>query len=131
MFDPSTVCPVILSPTELAVTFKSKDPPVIAMVKKVISTDTDRNTILRIYLCRSDSSVETIPPGTLFGICQIKTATSQVVFDFLVSDDYVPLKPVWFTEYCEQMIDKHKALLHHEIKLLASLTLKDCSSGSQ
>ena len=125
MFDPSKLTPMILNPAKLAMIFKSKDPPVIAMVKKVITTAADRNTILRIYVCRSDSSVEVIPPGTLFGICQIKTISSQAVFDFLISEDYMPLKPVWFTEHCKQMIDEHRTLVHNEIKLLASLTLKN------
>lgn len=126
--NPTAILPVIFNQALLALSLKSEDPPVIAFVKKVISTATNQNTILRIYLCKSDSSVEVIPPGTLFGICQIKTASSQVVIDFLLSKDYVPLKPVWYTEYCEQMIVKHQALLNRETMFLAMCTLT--SQGS-
>ena len=122
-FDPSLTTPVILSSSELNALFNSSDPPVIAAMKKVISTDTDQNTILRIYLSRSDSNLKVLPPGTLFAICQMKTATTQVVIDCLLSKDYVPLEPVWYSECCERMIEKHRELLHHEITLLVYQTL--------
>ena len=122
-FDPSLTPPVILSPSELNALFNSSDQPVIAATKKVISTDTDQNTILRIYLSRSDSNLKVLPPGRLFAICQMKTKTTQVVIDCLLSKDYVPLEPVWYSEYCERMIEKHRELLHHEITLLVYQTL--------
>ena len=120
--DPSAIPPVIFNSAELAAIFDTKDPPVIAAMKKVLSTDTEENTILRIYLSRSDSTFEVIPPpDTLFAICQIKMATAQVVIECLLSKDYEPLEPVWYTEYCEQMIDKRRALIHREIMFLVKL----------
>lgn len=120
--DPSTIPPVIFNQAKLEEIFKSNDKPLIAFMKKVISTDSDRNTILRIYLTRSDNSFEVIPPSTLFAICQIKTASSQVVFDCLLSKEFVPLEPVWYSDYCEKMIEKHRALLHREISYLVNQT---------
>ena len=122
--DPSIISPVVLNPAELAAIFNKKDPPVIAAVKKVITADdTNENTILRIYLSRSDSTQEFLPPGTLFAICQLKTTKTQVVIDCLLSKDYVPLEPVWYSDYCERMIEKYRTLLHHEIALLVYQTL--------
>lgn len=120
--NPSTIPPVILSSDELAAMFKSEDPPVIAVMKKVLSMDAEENAILRIYLSRSDSTSELFSPGTLFAICQIKTAKTQVVIDCLLSEDYEPLEPFWYSEYCEQMINTHRALLHREIMFLVSQT---------
>ena len=120
--DPSTIPPVIFNRAKLEGILKSKDKPLIAFMKKVISTDSDKNTILRIYLSRSDQSFEVIPPNTLFAICQIKTASSQAVIDCLLSEDFVPLEPVWYSDYSEKMIEKHRTLLHREISFLANQT---------
>lgn len=121
--DPSATPTVVFNHTDLEVMFASKNPPLIAFMQKVFSTDSDGNTILRIYLSRSDNSVEGIPPGTLFAICQIKTASTQSVIDCLLSKDYVPLEPVWYSDFCDRMINKYRALLHREIIHLVTQTL--------
>ena len=132
--DPSATPTVIFNEAELADIFRSnknysnfKDPPLIAFMKKVISTDLDKkysvNTILRIYLCRSNENFQIVPQGEVFAICQIKSSSNQVLVDCLLSKDYVPLEPVWYSDYCEQMIDKHRALLHSEIMHLVTHTL--------
>ena len=121
--DPSATPVVIFSHADLEVIFALKNPPLIAFIQKVFSTDSDGNSVLRIYLSRSDDSFEGIPPGTLFAICQIKTAATQAVIDCFLSNDYVPLEPVWYSDFCEQMIDKHRALFHHEIIHLVARTL--------
>ena len=115
---------------ELADIFKSnkmydniKHLPLIAFMKKVLPTDLDRNTMLRIYLCKSDDSFELLPRGTLFAICQIKTASSQCMIDCVLSKDYIPLEPVWYSDYCERMIEKHRGLLYPEITQLVSQTM--------
>ena len=41
-------------------------------MRKVISTESDQKTVLRIYLIRSDNFFEAIPLGTILAICQIK-----------------------------------------------------------
>ena len=120
--DPSTVPPVIFSQAELEEILKSKNEPLIAFMKKVVSTESDQNTVLRIYLIRSDNSFEVIPLGTLLAICQIKTASTQVVVDCLLSKDFKPLKPVWYSKYCEEMIMSHCVLLQHEISYLSNKT---------
>lgn len=128
--DPSETPTVIFNEAELAEIFKSyssfKDPPLIAFMKKVISTPSG-NTILRIYLCRSDENLQIVPQGEIFAICQIKSSSNQVLVDCLLSKDYVPLEPVWYSDYCEQMIDKHRALLHCEIAQLVAHTHKTSS----
>lgn len=121
--DPSATPAAILNHTDLEIIFASKKPPLIAFMKKVFPSDSDGNTILRIYLSRSDDSLTTIPPGTLFAICQIKTASTQTVIDCLLAKDYAPLEPVWYSDYCEQMINKHRTLLHREIIQLIHQTL--------
>lgn len=121
--DPSVIPPIIFGQAKLEEILKSKNEVLIAFMKKVVSTDSDRNTILRIYLIKSDNSFqEVIPPGTLFAICQIKTATSQVIVDCLLSKDFMPLEPVWYSDYCEKMIEKHRILLHCEISYLIEHT---------
>ena len=92
-------------------------------MKRVISTDSDENTILRIYLIKSDENFQIIPPGVLFAICQIKTSFTQAVIGCLLSKDYMPLEPVWYSDYCEKMISKHRALLHREITHLVTQVL--------
>ena len=121
--DPSVTPTVILNHAELGVLLKSANPSLNAFMMKVISTDPDSNTILRIYLYKSDEKIEVIPPGILYAICQIKTTTSQVIIDCLLSKDNVPLEPVWHSDYCEQMINKYRAMLHHEIVELATQTI--------
>ena len=119
--DPSIVPPVILNPPELATMLNPDDPPIIAAMKKVLPTAIDRNTILTVCLSKCDSSFEA---GTLYAVCQLKTASTQVVIDCVLSKDCSPLKPVWYTEYCEQMIEKYRELLHREITLLVNHILK-------
>jgi len=92
--------------------------PLIAFTMKVLATELGKNTVLRIYLCKSNDSFTALPPGTLFAICQLKTASTQAVVDCVLSEDYVPLKPVWYSDYCQQMIEKHCALLNPEIAQL-------------
>ena len=122
--DPSATPTIVLNQANLEVIFASKNPPMFAFTKKVFSADSEEgNTILRIYLSRSDGSLENIPPETLFAICQIKTPSTQVVVDCLLSNDYVPLEPIWYSDYCEMMIDKHRAFLHHEITQLVIQTV--------
>ena len=118
--DPSTIPPIVLNPADLAAQIlNSKALPVIAAVTKVIFIDeTNEYTILRIYLSKSNSSLKVIPPGKLFAFCQLRTTKTQVVIDCLLSEDYVPLEPVWFSDYCERMIEKYRSLLHHEITLM-------------
>lgn len=118
--DPLLIPPVILNETELTHILKQNTTPLIGFMRKVISTDLDRNTILRIYLCRSDDSLKIIPPGMLYSICQIKTPTTQIVIDSLLSEHYVPLEPVWYSEFSQRMIDKHRTLLHCETQDLIS-----------
>lgn len=125
--DPSVTPTVILNQAMLEVIFASKNPPVIAFMKKIISTDSDDNVILRIYLSRSDENFEVVPPGTLFAICQIKTSSTQAVIDCLLSKDYAPLEPVWYSDYCEQMIDKYRTLFHREIIHLVAQSLMTSS----
>ena len=127
--DSSAIPADIFGQVELVEIFKSnvmyskvKCLPLLAFVRKVLSTDLDRNTLLRIYLGRSDDSFDVLPPGTLFAICQIRTVSTQAVIDCVLSSDYIPLEPVWYSDYCEQMIEKHRALLHPEIVQLITLT---------
>ena len=120
MLNPLTIPKVILNEAKLANILKFNDPPLIAFMNKVVSTNSDSKMILRIYLSRSDDSFDVIPPGTLFAICQIKTAKTQAVIDCLLSKDYVPVEPVWYSDFCEQMIDKHRELLHREIAYLVA-----------
>lgn len=101
---------------------KVKYLPLLAFTRKVLSTDLDRNTVLRIYLSRSDDSFAALPPGTLLAICQIKTASTQAVIDCVLSKDYIPLEPVWYSDHCEQMIEKHRAVLYQEIMELVTQT---------
>ena len=103
--------------------FETENPPLIAFMKKVFLSESGSNTILRIYLSRSDNSTEGIPPGLLFAICQIKTASTQAVIDCLLSEDCIPLEPVWYSSFCEQLIDEHRGLLYQEIVHLATATL--------
>ena len=110
-----------LNENELTHILKQNTTPLIEFTRKVISTDLDKNTILRIYLCRPDDSLDIIPSGTLYSICPIKTPTTQVVIDSLLSEHYAPLEPVWYSEFSEHMIDKHHIiLLHREINNLIS-----------
>lgn len=117
----------IFGPAELANIFQSnkmystlKCLPLLAFMQKVLSTELHKNTVLKIYLCKSDESFEVLPPGVSFAICQIKTALTQAVIDCVLSEDYVPLEPVWYSNYCEQLIEKYRALLSSEIKLLVT-----------
>lgn len=126
---PSTTNPTILSSSEVTELLGSNDPPIFAATIKIISMDNDQNTVLRIYLTRYDKEFEGLSPGTIFAICQLKSATTQVVIDCVLSKEYIPLKPVWYTDYSQQMIDKYRALLHHEISLLVAQTLTTSDSG--
>ena len=126
---PSTIPPIILNSSEVTALLGSNDPPIIAATIKVVSMDNDQNAVLRIYLTRYDKEFEGLSPGTIFAICQLKTATTQVVIDCVLSKEYMPLKPVWYTDYSKQMIDKYRALLHGEILLLVAQTLATSDSG--
>lgn len=97
-----------------------ESPSVIATVTKVLATDISTNTIVRIYLCkRSDHFKEfSTNHDQLYVIIQFRTALSQVVLDFFVTPYYLPLEPVWFTEYAKQMVDRHQVFLYCLINLL-------------
>lgn len=94
--------------------------PLVAFMKKVVSTDLDPITIVRIYLIRSDGSLSTLPTGTLAAFCQLKTPSTQVLIDCVLSPDCIPLEPVWYTDVCEQMIEKYRGLIYPEIVQLAT-----------
>ena len=51
--DPSATPVVIFSHADLEVIFAWKNPPLIAFMQKVFSTNSDGNSVLRIYLSRS------------------------------------------------------------------------------
>ena len=118
--DPSATPPVLLDQSELSSLLNPKNTSLIGFMKKVISTHLDKNTILKIYLGKADYSFDIIPQGTLYVFCQIKTSTTQIVIDALLSEDYVPLEPIWYSDYCQHMIDEHRMLLHDEIQNLVS-----------
>ena len=125
--DPSATTTDIFSQAELADIFKSngmyaslKHLPLLAYMRKILSTDLDKNTILRIYLSRADDSFTALPPGTLLAICQIKTASTQVIIDCVLSKDYIPLEPIWYSDFSEKMIERHRALLYPEITQLVT-----------
>ena len=127
--DPSATPAEAFGPAELADIFKSnkmygslKYLQLLAFTRKIISTELDKNTLLRIYLGRSDESISMLPPGTLFAICQIKTTSTQVVIDCVLSEDFVPLEPIWYSDYCERMIEKYRPLLYPEIEQLMTQT---------
>ena len=121
---------ITLGPVELATLLNPNDPPIIAAMKKVLPTDTDRNTNTVLTICLSRYCDSASESETLYAICQMKTTSTQIVVDCVLSNDYVPLKPVWFTEHCEQMIEKYRELLHREITFLVTQTLTDKSSTS-
>lgn len=135
--DPTATPTVLLNEAELTQIFEShvdfQATPVIAFMKKAFSTpasEFENNSILRIYLCRSDENIQVIPAGKIFAVCQIRySSSSQVVIDCLLSDDYVPLEPVWYSDFCERMIEKHRAFLHSEIKHLVTHTLGTASNN--
>ena len=129
--DPSTIPSVILTSSKITALLDSDDPPIIAAVIKVLPMNDDQNAILCIYLTRYDKEFEGLSPGTVFAICQFKTATTQVMIDCVLSKEYMPLKPVWYTDYCKQMIDKYCALLHREILLLVGQTLTTSDSARE
>lgn len=118
--DPSTIPPVFQNTTELALLLEPKDPPFIAAMKKVVPTDLGKNTVLTVYLSKCESTYES---GTFCAICIMKTMSTQVVIDCVLSDDYTPLTPIWYAEQCEKMIEKYRMLLQTEITLLVTQTL--------
>ena len=94
--------------------------PLLAYAQKVVTTELGEHTVVRIYIGTADESMAPLPSGRLVAICQLKTAVSQVVIDCALSDDYIPLEPVWYSTYCSEMIDKYRGLLYSEIEQLVA-----------
>ena len=121
--DPSMITPVFQNTVQLAMILNTNDPTFIAIMTRVLPTSLGRNTVLKILLSRCNGAGD-CETGTLFAICQIKTTSTQVVIDCVLSKDCTPLRPVWYTEQCEQMIEKYRILLQSEISLLVNQTLQ-------
>lgn len=117
---PDTVPILRLSEHQLQGILGIKDPLVIATVTKVLSTDISMNTIVRIYMCKTSDHLKGISTTHCqhYIIIQFRTAYSQVVLDFFVTPNYLPLEPVWFSEYTKQMIERHRVYLYCLINLL-------------
>ena len=94
--------------------------PLLAYTQKVLTTELGEHTVVRIYLGTADESIASLPSGKLIAICQLKTAVSQVLIDCVLSDDYIPLEPVWYSTYCSEMIEKYRGLLYSEIEQLVA-----------
>ena len=117
--------PVIIVPLPIA----STDSELLLQITKVISTRWSENTVVVIQLCISNShdAVHELREGQLYLLTQFRTHHYHAFFDYSISDQYVPLKALWYMQHKHSALMRHHALFTLMLKFIVEDSLSKTS----
>ena len=114
--------PILILPLPVA----STDSELLLQITKVISTHWSKNTVVIIQLCisKSHSVIHGLCEGQLYILTQFRTHHYRAFFDYSITDQYVPLKALWYMQH------KHSTLMRHRVlfTLILKLIIEDALS---